>query len=90
MNFIIDKNEYFIIIKDQHLRMVKQLHMHFCLESEPKNTGRKTDKKERKKKGNSTTIIRSCNVLLSKIYRNIREKISRYVEQYARFLINFT
>lgn len=50
MNFIIDKNEYFIIIKDQHLRMVKRLSMHFCLESESKNTGRKTDKKERRKK----------------------------------------
>lgn len=50
MNFIIDKNEYFIIIKDQHQRMIKQLSMHFCLESESKNTGRKTDKKERRKK----------------------------------------
>lgn len=48
MNFIVDKNEYFIIIKDQHLRMVKQLSMHFCLESESKNTGRKTDKRRKK------------------------------------------
>lgn len=48
MNFIVDKNEYFIIIKDQHLRMVKPLSMHFCLESESKNTGRKTDKRRKK------------------------------------------